>query len=52
MIDVTSSSVMLKLNTDPKNIFETGKPHLEKRYVISRHLVVCIQHDAVEQGGL
>ena len=50
--DVTSSSVKLKLKTDPKNIFETGKPHLEKPNMISHDLVVFIQHDPCEVRGL
>ena len=50
--DATSSSVKLKLKTDPKNIFETGKPHLEKPNMISYHLVVFIQHDPCELRGL
>jgi hypothetical protein len=30
------------------NIFETGKPHLDKLNMIYHHLVVSIQHDPGE----
>ena len=47
-----AGSFKLKLKTDLKNKFETGKPHLEKPSVICHHLVVFIQHDPSELRGL
>ena len=47
-----AGSFKLKLKTDLKNKFETGKPHLEKPNVICHHLVVFIQHDPSELRGL
>ena len=46
--DVTSSSFKLKVKTDLKNIFETGKPHLDKLIMIYYQLIVFIQHDPGE----
>jgi hypothetical protein len=40
------------LKTDAKNIFETGKPHLDKTNTINYDLVVTIQHDPGELRGL
>ena len=46
--DVTSSSFKLKMKTDRKNIFETGKTHLEKPIMINDHLIVFVPHDPGE----
>jgi len=48
--DVTSPSFSFKLKVkiDLKNIFETGKPHLDKLNMIYCHLIVFIQHDPGE----
>ena len=46
--DVTKSSFKLKLKTDLKNIFETGKPHLDKLTMIFYHFIVSKQRDPGE----